>query len=68
MSTPTLFSPTHREPALSRRDFLLRAGGGFGALALTALLEREARGQTPVADAPGSPLLSNQTLAGLMSR
>ena len=29
---------SHIEPALTRRDFLLRAGGGFGALALTHLL------------------------------
>ena len=28
----------HHERALSRRDFLLRAGGGFGALALAGLM------------------------------
>src|SRR5262245_14069622 len=32
----------HRECAQSRRDFLCRAGGGFGSLALWALLHREA--------------------------
>ncbi len=31
----------HREPAHSRRDFLARAGGGFGLLALFELLERQ---------------------------
>src|SRR5256886_15139310 len=31
----------HHEPVYSRRDFLTRAGAGFGALALTWLLERE---------------------------
>lgn len=34
----------HREPAHSRRDFLARAGGGLGLLALLDLLEREGRG------------------------
>ncbi|MEM7234095.1 MAG: DUF1501 domain-containing protein [Planctomycetota bacterium] len=32
----------HYERPTSRRDFLLRAGGGFGAIALTDLLAREA--------------------------
>jgi hypothetical protein len=31
----------HIQPATSRRDFLLRAGGGFGALALSYLLQRD---------------------------
>src|SRR5215208_7700091 len=31
----------HHEPLFTRRDFLSRAGAGFGALALTWLLERE---------------------------
>jgi hypothetical protein len=31
----------HFEHPTSRRDFLLRAGGGFGALALTSLLRRD---------------------------
>src|SRR5262249_5720060 len=41
----------------SRRDFLLKAGGGFGALALAGLLQRDgllAAEATPVAGAPGS--------------
>src|SRR6185312_12599608 len=32
---------SHVRPAASRRDFLLRAGGGFGALALSYLLNHE---------------------------
>src|SRR6202035_5596858 len=32
---------SHVRPAVNRRDFLLRAGGGFGALALSYLLSRE---------------------------
>ena len=31
----------HNPPAIGRRDFLLRAGGGFGALALSYLLARD---------------------------
>src|SRR5579884_1364959 len=42
-ATPPL-TRLHREPAHSRRDFLARAGGGLGLLALLDLLEREARG------------------------
>jgi len=36
------FRPNHQELVTSRRDFLLRAGGGCGALALLALLQQEA--------------------------
>src|SRR5262245_18892532 len=32
---------THHEAAQSRREFLMRAGGGFGSLALASLLARE---------------------------
>ena len=35
--------PQHYQPALSRRDFLVRAGGGCGGLALLALLQQEGR-------------------------
>ena len=35
----------------SRRDFLRLAGGGFGALAISALLAKESRGDEP----PGPP-------------
>ena len=42
---------------LSRRDMLLRAGGGFAGLALVDLLTRDGFfAKTPVAHAPGSPL------------
>jgi hypothetical protein len=35
-------NPTpHVRPSLSRRDFLLKAGGGFGALAVSYLLQRD---------------------------
>jgi hypothetical protein len=39
MSTPT---PSHIPVAASRRDFLFRAGGGLGGIALSWLLSREA--------------------------
>jgi hypothetical protein len=38
---------THRERTVSRRDFLVRAGGGLGGLALLDLLEREGRAAGP---------------------
>jgi hypothetical protein len=41
---PSLALP-HREPARSRRDFLTRAGGGLGMLALFDLMQREARSE-----------------------
>jgi hypothetical protein len=39
----------HRETPYSRRDFLTRAGGGLGLLALFSLLEREGRAAADVA-------------------
>jgi hypothetical protein len=39
----------HRRPLGSRRDFLLRAGGGMGAIALESLLSRD-RGQARAAE------------------
>lgn len=36
----------HREMVTSRRDFLTRAGAGFGAMALSVLLAEEAQGQS----------------------
>ena len=39
----------------SRRDFLRRAGGGFGSIALSAMLAEQGLLASPVADAPGSP-------------
>jgi hypothetical protein len=44
------FAPSHWPAVLSRRDLLLRAGGGCGALALSWLLAREGRA------APANPL------------
>src|SRR3954468_16020885 len=53
-------NPRPSDPGVpSRRDFLWKAGGGFAGLALIDLLTRDgffARGGTPVAHAPGSPL------------
>ncbi len=37
----------HRVPALSRRDFLLRGGGGFGAIALADLLQADRLSAAP---------------------
>src|SRR5687767_6906285 len=38
-------SPHHDQPS-SRRDFLTRAGGGLGLVALSAMMERDARAST----------------------
>ncbi|HZT80452.1 MAG TPA: DUF1501 domain-containing protein [Gemmataceae bacterium] len=46
-------APQHLPPAVSRRDFLFRAGGGFGALALAWLLARDGRGAADRRDQPG---------------
>src|SRR5262252_9120490 len=47
--------PPHYERPISRRDFLARAGGGLGLLALHSLLQREAMaaGSTRPAHFPG---------------
>src|SRR5207249_3685989 len=45
----------HYEPLYTRRDFLSRAGAGFGALALTYLLERDRLLAAPV-EAASNPL------------
>lgn len=37
------YNVPHREPTVGRRDFLTRVGGGFGAIALQGLLQKEAR-------------------------
>jgi Protein of unknown function (DUF1501) len=39
----------HHEPALSRRDFLTRAGSGFGLLALFSLLEQDVAASESIA-------------------
>jgi hypothetical protein len=56
MRNPT--SPGHFPVATSRRDFLLNAGGGCGALALTWLLARDGYGAAPAPHlpAPANPL------------
>src|SRR3954453_10491183 len=46
-------------PLANRRDFLTRAGGGLGGLALSWLLQRDAIA-APVANAPGSPLAAKK--------
>src|SRR5437763_14392315 len=54
MSTPPSDRQPHFPRASSRRDFLLRAGGGCGGLALTWLLARDARAADK--PAPGKPV------------
>ena len=39
-------NPAHHECAVSRRDFLMRAGAGFGSVALAGLLGQEATAAT----------------------
>src|SRR5260370_15163493 len=46
----------HREPVSSRRDFLARAGGGFGLLALLSLMAPEAAAADWEDDQPAHPL------------
>ena len=49
----------HHERSASRRDFLARAGGGAGLLALTALLEQDGRAAAPPAAVP-NPLAARK--------
>ena len=44
-------SPVHHERSTSRRDFLARAGGGFGAVALASLLSEDGLLASPSIDA-----------------
>src|SRR4051794_2873729 len=44
----------HLPAARSRRDFLFRAGGGFGALALSWLLARDRQGHAAPDDPPAA--------------
>jgi hypothetical protein len=46
----------HREYPFSRRDFLARAGGGAGLLALLALMAKDGRAEEAVEAAPANPL------------
>jgi hypothetical protein len=55
---PRNLSVPHFESALSRRDFLARAGGGLGSLALASLLAEPAQG----ARAAGNMLASKASL------
>ena len=50
---------SHREIAPTRRDFFLRAGLGFGSLALASMLEEEARGDAPEID-PARPVAARK--------
>ena len=54
VSTRPMMVPHHVAP-LSRRDWLLRAGGGFGALALLDLMTREATAEADAEAKAGSP-------------
>jgi hypothetical protein len=45
----------HHDTPLSRRDFLSRAGGGLGLLALSSLLERDGYANQSGTFVPGSP-------------
>src|SRR5262245_56194237 len=54
MSLPHYFATPSPEFS-SRRDFLTRAGGGFGLLALASLLEESARGDAVNPLAPKMP-------------
>ena len=61
MNVPKLFAPPH--PAFaSRREFLARAGGGFGLLALSGLLQQEGLLAAPPANpmAPRQPHFSTR--------
>jgi hypothetical protein len=50
-------SVPHLPPARTRRDFLVRAGGGLGAIALSWLLERDGYGAD---QSSGNPLAAKQ--------
>jgi hypothetical protein len=49
--------PHHDRPA-TRRDFLARAGGGFGALAMSYLMSRSSAFAAPASPSKTSPVLS----------
>jgi Protein of unknown function (DUF1501) len=59
----TRYIPNPTPCGRSRREFLWQVGGGFAGLALIDLLSRDgffARGQSPVANAAGSPLAAKK--------
>ncbi len=51
----------HHQRAHSRRDFLTRAGGGLGLLALLDLLQRDARGNVSESRNPANPLMPRRS-------
>jgi hypothetical protein len=51
--------PHHEQPN-SRRDFLARAGGGMGLLALSALMEQDVHAAAPPATGPANPLAAKK--------
>jgi hypothetical protein len=57
-------SGPHFRPAVSRREFLTRAGAGFGSLALTFMLAQEAQAEVKRAAATGrlNPLAPRQPM------
>src|SRR5438105_4019755 len=61
MTDPFPLSRPHRERPASRRDFLARAGGGFGLLALLSLLEQDGRAaETSPTVASNNPLAARR--------
>jgi hypothetical protein len=50
----------HHEAPLSRRDFLARAGGGFGLLALSSLLQQAGIGAEPDKTQVANPFAPRQ--------
>jgi hypothetical protein len=67
-SPPFLPAHPHRESAHSRRDFLARAGGGLGLLALLDLLERDARGEEKPTPNRANPLMARRPHASAPAR
>ncbi|HWG44799.1 MAG TPA: DUF1501 domain-containing protein [Gemmataceae bacterium] len=67
-SLPILAAPPHRERAHSRRDFLARAGGGLGLLALLDLLERDAHGAEKATPNLANPLMARRPHAPAPAR
>ena len=55
MNQPIQPRPPHFERLLNRRDFLVRGGAGFGALALTYLLESERLLAAPLSPSSARP-------------
>src|SRR5690242_5805987 len=60
MTDPFPLSRPHHERPASRRDFLARAGGGFGLLALLSLLEQDGRAGEAAPAAPNNPLAARR--------